>query len=245
MTESELSSRQALEEFVKENAAVFTEEEALTVLRNVYCTPQICSRISRIPRLTGLYSVRLQLVAHRQTPQAHAVRLVHYLYWLDLLRLSIDVRVSPPIRRAIETELLLRVDKLTLGERVSSARRCGQALIKVLLFDPHRLVFEALLVNARLKEEDVVLLAGSPQATPEQLTMLAHDPKWSSRHAVRRALVLNPRTPKATAASQLRHLSGPDLRKIHSNPAATVYIRRCIERMLPVDFPPPADSGWL
>ena len=52
---------------------------------------------------------------NRQTPQAHAVKLVHYLYWFDLLRLSIDVQVPAPVRRAIDAQLVRRVDKLTLA----------------------------------------------------------------------------------------------------------------------------------
>ena len=37
--------------------------------------------------------MRLRLVAHKQTPQAHAVKLIHYLYWADLVRLGVDVKI--------------------------------------------------------------------------------------------------------------------------------------------------------
>ena len=223
--------RDGIAGFVDENASVLSEEETLAVLENPYVTPQILSKIAQSPRLTGYYSVRRKLVAHRQTPLAHAVKLVHYLYWTDLLHLSVDVQVPAPVRRAIDTQLLLQVEKLGLGERISSARRCSSALIKVFLFDPHPRVFEALLVNNRLREDDLLALAASGRATSEQLMMLAHDPKWSFRYAVRKALVMNPATPRAAAASQLRFLSGKDLRQIHANPATSVYLRRCIERM--------------
>ena len=115
-----------------ENLPHLVEDEALAILDNPYCSAKICSSIAQNARLTGFYSVRLPLVAHRQTPQAHAVKLVHYLYWFDLLRLSIDVQVPAPVRRAIDTQLVNRADKLSLGERISSARRCSPALIKVL-----------------------------------------------------------------------------------------------------------------
>jgi hypothetical protein len=170
-------------------------------------------------------------VGHRQTPQAHAVKLVHYLYWFDLLRLSIDVQVPAPVRRAIETQLLLRVDKLTLGERISSARACSPALIKVFLYDPDPKVFAALLINKRLREDDLLALVSSDRATAEQLLMIASDPRWSFRYALRKALVLNPLTPRAAAASQLRFLRRLDLRRIHANPETSTYLRRCIERM--------------
>lgn len=220
-----------------------TEDEALVVLENPFVTPQILSRIAQNERLTGFHSVRAKLVAHRQTPQAHAVKLVHYLYWFDLLRLSTDVRVPAPVRRVIDTVMVNRVDKLTLGERVSSARSCSAALIKIFLYESHPHVFEALLVNARLREDDLVALIASERATPEQLRMVAADRKWSHRYAIRMALVLNPSTPRAVAASQLRFLRQRDLRAIHANPATSVYLRRCIERLCSSLTPQPPTLG--
>ncbi len=228
-------SRDALDAYVAENLADVFEDEALAILENLYVTPKICQQIARSQRLTAFYSVRLRLVAHRQTPQAHAVKLIHYLYWFDLLRLSVDVKVPPTVRRAIDQLLLTNVGRLTAGERMASARHCNGTLAKVLMFDPDPAIFEALLTNARLREEDLVAFASSPRAHPEQLRILAADRKWSYRYAIRKALVLNPITPRAAAASQLRHLRRNDLRDIHRNPSTSTYLRRCIERLRLLD----------
>jgi hypothetical protein len=142
------------------------------------------------------------------------------------------VKVPPTVRRTVDQLLLTNINKLTLGERVASARRCNGTLAKALMFDPELSVFEALLTNSRLREEDLVSLASSPRATPEQLRMLSDDRKWSYRYAIRKALVLNPSTPRAAAASQLRHLRRNDLREIHRNPSTSTYLRRCIERII-------------
>lgn len=218
-------------ELVLDDAAGLFEDEALAILDNPYATPRIVSKIAQTARLAAFYSVRLRLVAHRQTPQAHAVKLVHYLYWFDLVALSIDMQVPAPVRRAIDTQLVARAERLSLGERISSARRCGAALIKVFLFDPHSRVFESLLTNNRVREDDILALVASDRATTEQLQRIAGDPKWSYRYAVRKALVLNPVTPRAAAASQLRFLSRGDLERIHANPRTSIYLRRCIERL--------------
>jgi hypothetical protein len=218
---------------VKENLRDLLEDEALAVLDNPYVTPAVCQAIAQAQRLAAFYSVRLRLVAHKQTPQAHAVKFVHYLYWSDLVHLSVDVKVPAPVRRAIDTILLTKIDKLTLGERITSAKRCSHALIKELLFDPDPRVFEALLVNQRLREDDLLLLASSDRATKAQLQLLAGDRKWSYRYTIRKALVMNPLTPRSTAASLLRLLTPRDLRMIHANPKTSVYVRRCIERLQP------------
>jgi len=229
-------TREELLDFVNENVRNFLEDEALAVLDNPYVTPAICQKIAQTQRLTGFYSVRLHLVAHKQTPQAHAVKLIHYLYWADLVRLSVDVKVNAPVRRSIDTILVNRVGELTLGERIASAKRCSQALIKAFLFDQDPKVFEALLVNQRLREDDLVFLAGSDRATAEQLQALAADRRWSFRYPIRKALVMNPLTPRATAASLLRSLAARDLRMIHDHPRTSVYLRRCIERLRPADY---------
>lgn len=224
-------SRPELNEFVSENVTMLLEDEALAAVENPFVTPAILQKIAQDARLSAYYSVRVKLVAHRMTPQMYAAKLVHYLYWFDLLRLSVDVTVPAPVRRAIDTQLLARITKLTLGERIASARRCSAALIKHLLFDSDPRVFEALLLNARLREEELLALAASELATPEQLRMLAADPKWSFRYAIRRAIALNRNTPRAVAAAQLRHLTPADLRDLHSNPHTSVYVQRCIERL--------------
>jgi len=229
-------SRDELLQFVKENVRTLLEDEALAVFENPYVTPAICQWIAQTQRLTGFYSVRLRLVAHKQTPQAHSVKLIHYLHWTDLVRLSVDVKVSAPVRRAIDTILVNRVDKLTLGERITSAKRCSHALIKAFLFDPDPKVFEALLVNQRMREDDLLVVANSDRASPAQLQLLAADIKWSYRYAIRKALVMNPLTPRSSAASLLRSLTARDLRMIHDHPRTSVYVRRCIETLHPADY---------
>ncbi len=221
----------ALELMVRDHFRHIGEEEACAVLDNPHCTPQLCHLIAQNPKLTSFYSVRVRLVAHRATPRAEALKFAHYVYWRDLVRLSVDVTVPAPVRRAIDTLLLNRIGEMTLGEKITSAKRCSPALIKVLLFDPDPRVFSSLLVNQRLREEELVLLASSNRASPEHLRILANDRKWSYRYAIRKALVMNPVTPRSVAASQLRFLSRRDLRMIHGKAETSVYLRRCIERM--------------
>jgi len=216
---------------VTDRIAEMTEDDALSALDNRWVTPAVCQKIAQNPRLTSFYSVRLKLVAHRQTPQAYAAKLVHYLYWFDLVRLSVEVTVPAPVRRAIDNQLLARVDQITPGERIATARRCSAALIKVFLFDRDPKVFASLLVNQRVREEELLYYASSSDAGAAQLAMLATDPKWSSRYALRKTLAANPLTPRSAAAAQLRYLRADDLKKIYSHPNTSVYVRRCIERL--------------
>lgn len=223
--------RDALHRWIDENFESITEQEALEVLANPFCTTQLCRRIAQTPRLTGFHSIRERLVAHRLTPHGHSLKLVHYLYWSDLLRLSVDVKIPAVVRRAMENNLLNRLPKLTVGERVATARACSREVIKALLFDPDRKVFASLLINPRLVEDDLLALIGSERATVHQLQLIADDRKWSFRIAIRRALVLNPDTPRFAAASQLKYLGRRDLEQLMKNPETSTYLKRCIERL--------------
>jgi hypothetical protein len=223
--------REELAALIDRGVSALTEDDALSIIDHPFVTSAIIQKIAHDPRLSSFYAVRLKLVAHSKTPQMYAAKLVHYLHWPDLVRLSVDVMVPAPVRRAIDTQLLARVTELTLGQRTSTARRCSQALIKHFLFDPDPKVFLALLVNQRVREDDLLALIASGRATREQLSLLAGDIKWSFRYAIRRALVLNPSTPRAIAAAQLRHLTVADLRNLYHRAETSVYLRRCIERL--------------
>ena len=95
--------------FVATNGSTLLEDEALACSTIRIARAAICGSSARNQRLTAFYSVRFRLVQHRATPLTHAVKLVHYLYWPDLLRLSVDMKVPAQVRRAIDTQLLARV----------------------------------------------------------------------------------------------------------------------------------------
>lgn len=209
------------------------EEEVLAVLEHPFCTPPMISRICNQPRLTSHYAVRARLVAHRHTPRAHALKLIHYLFWADLLRMSTNVHIPPQVRRAIDTNLSNKLIQLTLGQKVSTARVCSRELIVPLLRDPSPRVFAALLGNPRLTEDDLIRGLGTGAGvTSEKIRLLADDPKWSTRYAVRKWIATQSMSPNAVAASQLRHLRRNDLRAIAEGEETSLFIRRCAQRLL-------------
>lgn len=88
---------------------------------------------------------------------------------------------------------------LTLGERKALARTHDRERILLMLRDPHPAVVAILLENPHVTEPDVMKIASARPAVPDTLARLAAHPRWSVRHAVKRALVLNPSTPLADA----------------------------------------------
>jgi hypothetical protein len=141
---------------------------------------------------------------------------------------------SHQLARSLAPERPLRPTgrPLTLGERKSLARTHDREQILLMVRDPHPEVVAILLDNPHITESDVVRIASARPAVPASLSRLAAHPRWSVRHAVKRALVLNPSTPLADAIRIATTLRSQELRELaadHSLPqplrthAAEVY----------------------
>lgn len=110
---------------------------------------------------------------------------------------------------------------LTLGERKALARTHRREQLLLLLRDPHPMVVAILLDNPHVTEQDIVKMAAMRPAVPESLAKIAAHARWSVRHPVKRALVLNPATPLADAiriATTLRAAELAEIAADHSLP---------------------------
>jgi len=114
---------------------------------------------------------------------------------------------------------------LTLGERKSLARTHRREDLLLLIRDPHPAVVAIFLDNPHVTEIDVVRIAAARPAVPESLTKIAAHPKWSVRHAVKRALVMNPATPLADAIRITTTLRTQELAELALDPALSEPLR--------------------
>ena len=146
-------------------------------------------------------------------------------------RLFLDASPNGPsdeqLARALEPERQVkpRGRALTLGERKSLARTHDREQLLLLLRDPHPAVVGVLLDNPHLTEPDVVRVAAARPAVPEALSKIAHHARWSVRHAVKRALVLNPATPLADAIRLATTLRVAELNELAADPALPQALR--------------------
>lgn len=126
---------------------------------------------------------------------------------------------------APERPLLPAGRPLTLGERKAAARTHDRERLLLLLRDPHPAVVAILLENPHVTEADVVKIASARPAVPEALAKLAAHPRWSVRHAVKRALVQNPSTPLADAIRIATTLRAAELAELANDPALPEPLR--------------------
>lgn len=121
---------------------------------------------------------------------------------------------------------------LTLGERKALARTHRRDKLLLLIRDPHPQVVAILLDNPHITEADIVKISAMRPAVPESLAKVAAHPRWSVRHAVKRALVLNPSTPLADAIRIATTLRASELEELAADHALPETLRRHASELL-------------
>jgi hypothetical protein len=137
-------------------------------------------------------------------------------------------QLPPQLKRQLKPERPLRpTDRpLTLGERKSLARTHRRDKLTLLVRDPHPDVVTILLDNPHVTEQDVVKMAAARPGVPESLGKIASHVRWSVRHAVKRALVLNPSTPLVDAIRIATTLRPQDLGELAADHSLAEPLRR-------------------
>lgn len=147
---------------------------------------------------------------------------------------SPQVPLPPQLTHQIGPERPLRpADRpLTLGERKSLARTHLRDKLLLLLRDAHPAVVEILIDNPHVTEADVVKIASTRPAVPESLAKIAAHARWSVRHVVKQALVLNPSTPLADAVRIATTLRPHELVELVNDSSLPELLRRHAAELL-------------
>lgn len=226
------ADRAALAELVRQHSAALSEGDVLRCLRHPYSGEAVVLEVLAVPAFLASREVRKALALHPATPRADALRLLEDLPWRDLVAVGRETRTPAPVRHAANRRILEKLPRLTLGEKVALARLADRPLVGALLDDGDVDVLAALLANPRLVEEDLSawLLVRRPREA--QLEELARSARWLERTAVRAALLLSPRTPRALALSLLSGSERPVLERLAADPSADALIAACARALL-------------
>ncbi|OLD66283.1 MAG: hypothetical protein AUI47_00215 [Acidobacteria bacterium 13_1_40CM_2_68_5] len=202
------------------------------LLKNHAVTGQLIVRISARREWLKAYEVKAAIVLHPKTPRAVAMNLVQFLWWRDLAKVADDTLLAPPLRRAAERILSLRIQELALGEKIALARIASRGVIHVLTKQEHPMVIRALLQNPRLVEEDALVIASARGTPSGVLQTLAEDARFSKRPSVQKALVQNHATPAATALRIVQGLGAQTLKELARAPHVPTLVKVAVQRIL-------------
>lgn len=208
------------------------EETMLLLLGNRAAPAPLLIKIARNWRWTRTYAIKHALVSNPRTPYAVSRGLLAHLYWRDLLDAAGSLHLSPVLRRDAEKVLRTRLPELSLGEKITLARRAGRGLVEALLEGGEGPVLQALLGNPRMTEREVLRIAAAPASAPEALASVAQHPAWGRRRDVRLAVLGNPRTPVAAALRLVEHIPAEDLGRVAGDASVPRIVRLGAERRL-------------
>jgi hypothetical protein len=210
----------------------FRERHVLVLLQDLALNPAVLERLFRNDRLAKQYRIRAAIASHPKTPKALALELISQLFWRDLLRISDNLRLNPQVRRTAEKRLVDQLEGLTLGEKIALARAAGRGVLLFLRKENQPRVVEALLINSRLTEEDIVYMASRTGVSRQTLQQIGRSPRWSTRTPIRLALARNPKTPPAVTLSFLSSLPVADLRQLVTLKTVPLIVRQGAENLL-------------
>ena len=208
------------------------EELALALLERRDLPPEALEALSKNVAALKSRRVLLGLVGHPKAPRHVCVPAIRQLYTFELMQLALSPTVLADIKKAAEETLVSRLEKITLGERITLARRASGRVAAALLLDSEPRVIEAAVTNPFLTEVLVVKALLSAKATPALGELVCNDGKWSLRREVRIALLRNPRTPAGQAAEFAHGLPTGVLHELLQESRLPDAARECAQQEL-------------
>jgi hypothetical protein len=211
-----------------------TADLALAKLQERDLTSEVIEEISQNATVMKSRKVRLAVAAHPRAPRRVALRLIRELYTFDLMQFALLPAVAADLKRVADELLVARLASISLGERISLARRSSGMVAAALLQDKESSVWQAALENPRITEIALVKALQKPGAAPAYVKAICHHAKWSLRPEIRCALLRNEYTPLARAIEFARRLPPAQLRDILHNSRLPekikAYLRKDLEK---------------
>jgi hypothetical protein len=159
------------------------------------------------------------------------LRLVGSLQWRDLAEVAASPRVAAAVKVRAEALLKDQLMELRLGEKITLAKMATPPVLMLLLADKDEKVVEAGLINARLREDDVLTLVRADLPSRALLEGIVASSRWGERYALRLAIALHPRAPVALALGQLSALTTKDLARVAEAPDLTPIVQLAAARV--------------
>lgn len=128
--------------------------------------------------------------------------------------------------------LAMKIQKMTVPERIKLALTGSQEARTLLMQDPNRVVQLAVLENPKITSSEVVGFANSRNINDEALRKIAENREWFKLYPVRLALVKNPKTPVGIALKLIATLNPQDLKILAKSKSVSSVIVQAARRQL-------------
>jgi hypothetical protein len=125
-----------------------------------------------------------------------------------------------------------RIKDMNVSERVRVALMGNGSARKILIADSNKLVSSAVMRNPGINDREVLDFAGNKNLSADVLRLIATGRTWTRNYTVKKALIVNPKTPPAFAIGFLKHLRDKDLKDVARNRDVSPTITRIAKRII-------------
>jgi hypothetical protein len=143
-----------------------------------------------------------------------------------------QIEETGEVRMQKTENILQRVQRLTVGEKIQLALKGGKELRSVLIRDPNREVVLKVLENPKLTESEVEMIAKNPSVPEDALRYIAKKRDWIRRYSVIVSLTSNPKTPPGIATQFIPRLRYQDLVILEKNKNVSEAVRNAAKRFV-------------
>ena len=183
------------------------EDLALALLKRRDISSNVLQDLAKNTEALKTRSILVALVCHPRTPRFISLPASRTLHTFEMMNVALQPAVPTDLKIAVEQGIIDRLENMSLGERITLAKRGSTRIAERLLRDPELQVIQLALVNPHLTEACVVRTLMIEDEVDERFVKLvAEHPKWSLRTDVRAALLRNPKTPMGTAINIVHKL---------------------------------------
>jgi len=211
-----------------------TEDLALALLKRADLVPEVIERLAKNVNALKSRKVKIALVSHPHTPRHVSVPLARQFYTFDLMKVALSPWVPADVKVAADEVLISRLKMVTIGERLTLARRASGRVAAALLLDLEKMdgksvdskvpdaktvaretrVMRTALENPRLTENLVISSVLRPAASAALVDAVAQHEKWSCRREIRAALLRTEHLSLARALEFSREIPAPLLHEL-------------------------------
>jgi hypothetical protein len=192
----------------------FSEDEALAIVQRPDVSTDALAQLARNPGALKSRKVVFALSTHARTPRHLSIPLLRRMFTFDLMKVTLAPTVAADIKRAAEEQILLRIESLSTGEKITLARRGPGRIAAALLAENDGRIVSVALDNGRLVEPAVVASLMRADALPLLFVLVSEHAKWSQRREVQIALLRSENTPLEQATRLAANFSQEVLREI-------------------------------
>jgi hypothetical protein len=198
----------------KVSAAALSEDAALALLKTSDVTAEALAQLAKNSIVSKSRKVLVALASHPRTPRHVSIPLLRSMFTFDLMNVALTPAVSPDVKRAAEERLIIRLESLPVGQKITLARRASGRVAAALLQVPDQKILAPAFDNKQLTEALVVQALMKPHAPERLYVLVSHHPTWQNRREIQIALLRSEKTPLERAQEFAKNFSADFLREI-------------------------------